>query len=75
MPVSSMFCTRLMFLLAVASKLVCEYSASRVVSANRVSRDCSAPQLASALSSPVQDFSGLRLGSLMNCELAVDVAP
>src|SRR5450830_1281082 len=69
------FCTRLMFLLAVASYTVCEYSASRVVSANQVRRARALPKSFSALNSAVQERSGFRLGSLMYCELVVEVAP
>src|ERR1041384_8095156 len=64
-----------MFLLAAASNRVCEYSESRVVSAKSVTRVCSGPHACSALSSAVQDCSGLRVGSLMYWELVVDVAP
>src|SRR6185369_310434 len=69
------FCTRLMLRLATGSKVVWVKSASRVLSVKKVSRATPLATSFSALNSAVQDFSGLRLGSLMNCELVVEVAP
>ncbi len=69
------FCTRLMLLLAAASNLSCEYSASRVASVNSVKRSTLLPKSFSAVSSVVHDFSGLRFGSLTYCALTVAVAP
>ena len=69
------FCTRLMFRFAAASKVICAYSASRVPSVKMVSRSRALPRSFSAVSSVVHDFSGFRFGSLMYCELVVEVAP
>ena len=69
------FCTRLTLRFAAVSKVVCEYSASRVSSLNSVRRNRLLPRSFSAVNSVVQDFSGFRNGSLMYCELVVEVAP